>query len=101
MSCSRRWLQFQQVAGLFSDRPPWLPIVISMWSLRPQMGAAMKTYSRYQNGYLYEEHGAWYVRYRQRVHRARSGGEDAERDRRTKTSKRILPAARIKLWRRS
>jgi len=22
---------------------------------------------RYQNGYLYEDHGAWYVRYRQRV----------------------------------
>jgi hypothetical protein len=27
----------------------------------------MKAYFRYQNGYLYEEHGAWYVRYRQRV----------------------------------
>jgi len=27
----------------------------------------MKAYSRYQKGYLYEEHGAWYVRYRQRV----------------------------------
>lgn len=27
----------------------------------------MKPYSRYQKGYLYEEHGAWYVRYRQRV----------------------------------
>jgi hypothetical protein len=22
---------------------------------------------RYQNGYLYEHHGAWYVRYRQRI----------------------------------
>lgn len=31
------------------------------------MGAAMKAYFRYQKGYLYEEHGAWYVRYRQRV----------------------------------
>jgi hypothetical protein len=27
----------------------------------------MKAYFRYQKGYLYEEHGAWYVRYRQRV----------------------------------
>lgn len=27
----------------------------------------MKAYFRYQNGYLYEEHGAWYVRYRQRI----------------------------------
>src|SRR5437899_9381547 len=31
------------------------------------MGAAMKAYSRYQKGYMYEEHGEWYVRYRQRV----------------------------------
>ena len=31
------------------------------------MGAAMKAYFRYQKGYQYEEHGAWYVRYRQRV----------------------------------
>jgi hypothetical protein len=27
----------------------------------------MKAYFRYQEGYLYEEHGAWCVRYRQRV----------------------------------
>jgi hypothetical protein len=27
----------------------------------------MKTDVRYQNGFLYEHHGAWYVRYRQRV----------------------------------
>jgi hypothetical protein len=27
----------------------------------------MKPYFRYQKGYLYEEYGAWYVRYRQRV----------------------------------
>jgi hypothetical protein len=27
----------------------------------------MKTYLRYQNGYLYERNGAWYVRYRQRI----------------------------------
>jgi integrase len=27
----------------------------------------MKAHLRYQNGYLYEDHGAWYVRYRQRV----------------------------------
>ena len=27
----------------------------------------MKTSFRYQNGYLYEDHGAWYVRYRQRI----------------------------------
>jgi hypothetical protein len=27
----------------------------------------MKAYFRYQKGYLYEEHSAWYVRYRQRV----------------------------------
>jgi len=30
----------------------------------------MKAYFRYQKGYLYEEHGAWYVRYRQRVPQA-------------------------------
>ena len=27
----------------------------------------MKTNLRYQNGSLYEHHGAWYVRYRQRI----------------------------------
>src|SRR6267378_4363614 len=27
----------------------------------------MKTDLRYQNGFLYEHHGAWYVRYRQRI----------------------------------
>jgi integrase len=27
----------------------------------------MKTHLRYQNGFLYEHHGAWYVRYRQRI----------------------------------
>jgi hypothetical protein len=27
----------------------------------------MKTDLRYQNGCLYEHHGAWYVRYRQRI----------------------------------
>jgi integrase len=27
----------------------------------------MKTYLRYQNGYLYKRNGAWYVRYRQRI----------------------------------
>ena len=27
----------------------------------------MKTHFRYQNGYLYEHHGAWHVRYRQRI----------------------------------
>jgi hypothetical protein len=33
----------------------------------PQMGVVMKTDPRYQNGSLYEHHGAWYVRYRQRI----------------------------------
>jgi hypothetical protein len=27
----------------------------------------MKATHRYQNGRLYEEHGAWYVQYRQRI----------------------------------
>ena len=27
----------------------------------------MKTNLRYQNGYLYKDHGSWYVRYRQRI----------------------------------
>jgi hypothetical protein len=27
----------------------------------------MKANLRYQNGYLYEDHGSWYVRYRQRI----------------------------------
>jgi len=27
----------------------------------------MKTNFCYQNGYLYEHHGAWHVRYRQRI----------------------------------
>ena len=30
-------------------------------------GVLMKTDLRYQNGCLYEHHGAWYVRYRQRI----------------------------------
>ena len=35
----------------------------------------MKAYFRYQKGYLYEEHGAWYVRYRQRVPREDGSSE--------------------------
>jgi integrase len=31
------------------------------------MGVVMKATHRYQNGRLYEEHGAWYVQYRQRI----------------------------------
>jgi hypothetical protein len=31
------------------------------------MGVVMKAGLRYQNGRLYEEHGAWYVQYRQRI----------------------------------
>ena len=27
----------------------------------------MKTNLRYQNGYLYKDHGSWYLRYRQRI----------------------------------
>jgi hypothetical protein len=27
----------------------------------------MKANLRYQNGYLYKDHGSWYVRYRQRI----------------------------------
>ena len=30
-------------------------------------GVVMKTALRYQNGFLYEHHGAWYVRYYQRT----------------------------------
>jgi len=33
-------------------------------------GVLMKTDLRYQNGCLYEHHGAWYVRYRQRISQA-------------------------------
>ena len=40
----------------------------------------MKAYFRYQKGYLYEEHGAWYVRYRQRA--PQEDGSSAERARR-------------------
>ena len=31
------------------------------------MGVVMKAGLRYQNGRLYEDHGAWYVQYRQRI----------------------------------
>jgi hypothetical protein len=30
----------------------------------------MKVNFRYQKGYLYEDHGAWYVQYRQRISEA-------------------------------
>src|SRR5713101_4735190 len=35
--------------------------------LNSRLGEIMKANLRYQNGYLYEDHGSWCVRYRQRI----------------------------------
>lgn len=40
--------------------------MICVW-LNPQVGVVMKATLRYQNGRLYQDHGAWYLQYRQRI----------------------------------
>jgi len=57
---------------LFAETIPDGPdeqLAIIRVQLNLQMGVVMKATHRYQNGRLYEEHGAWYVQYRQRIAR--------------------------------